>query len=124
MRVCVYVTSNVWKVNHLQLTMLVTTELSSPSTLKSGCQLPGLPLQVSASTQMEPPAVTCPVYITHLRSSRARRAAGDGLGLLAAAVDVCVCTYVRRRQMEWQKNYVLLCARGVVHLEEATSHPV
>jgi hypothetical protein len=42
----------------------------SPSTLKSGCQLPGVPEQVRASRQMLPPAVTWPVYITQCGDTR------------------------------------------------------
>jgi hypothetical protein len=47
--------------------MLMTMTLSRLSTVKSGCHEPGVPLQVSASRQMLPPAVTWPVYITHLQ---------------------------------------------------------
>jgi hypothetical protein len=48
--------------------MLLTMTLSMLPTQKLGCQEPALPLLVSASRQMEPPAVTCPVYMTHLQA--------------------------------------------------------
>lgn len=52
-----------------QLIMLSTMTGSMVSRLKSGCQeplVPLVPLVVRASRQMEPPAVTWPVYIMHL----------------------------------------------------------
>ena len=39
-------------------TMLMTMTFMRLSTVKSGCQLPGVPLVVSASRQIDPPAVT------------------------------------------------------------------
>lgn len=44
--------------------MLETTRLSTDSTHRAALQPLGPPLRVSVSTQMEPPAVTWPVYQT------------------------------------------------------------
>jgi hypothetical protein len=47
--------------------MLLTMTFSMLPTEKLACQEPELPLLVKDSRQMEPPAVTWPVYMTHLR---------------------------------------------------------
>jgi hypothetical protein len=76
-----------------QRTMLITMTLSRLSTVKSGCHEPGVPLQVRASKQMLPPAVTCPVSITHLHKTRSntKRFAGSGTSanLQADAATSC-----------------------------------
>jgi len=45
--------------------MLVMTRVSTLSTHRAEVQPLGPPLSVSASMQMDPPAVTWPVYQTH-----------------------------------------------------------
>ena len=47
--------------------MFITMSCSMPSMEKDDCQEPVVPLRVRASRQMDPPAVTWPVYIRHLQ---------------------------------------------------------
>ena len=82
--------------------MLAMTTLRMDSTLKSGVQLLALPLSVSTAMQIDPPAVTCPVYhlvaaAVHDKFSRRSIYGCDPELLLVVSLCNWVCQDTLRR---------------------------